>query len=239
MMKQVKHKEYYVAEPPFPDTPIRSGILLGSSGQGNSHLMLSLLMGPYKNLHTRVVIVSPSAHVDPLWQVWKDFVRDQYPGWAEEETTFDSYDPDKLREIIDAHKLINQAVKHRHKGRGKCKLFSLCIFFDDMSDDNRFHDSHGSIAEIVLRRRHNYVQAICSSQQWRSLSTAVRGQACWLCMWSMRSADERKSAISELAGMYIQKQIEAFHEEATKERFNSVYVNLLAPHTRRCFVQEL
>ena len=57
MLKQVKHKEYYVAEPPFPYPPIRSGILLGSSGQGKSHLMLSLLMGPYRNLHSRAIIV--------------------------------------------------------------------------------------------------------------------------------------------------------------------------------------
>ena len=191
-------------------------------------------MGPYKNLHSRVVIVSHSVHVDPIWQVWKDFVRDHYD-WAEEETMFDSYDPDKLREIIDTHKRINQAVKRRHKGRGKCKLFSLCIFFDDMSDDNRFHDSHGLIAEIFLRHRHNYVQAICSSQKWRSLSTAVRGQACWICMWSMRSADERKAAISEFAGIHSQKQIEAFHEEATKERFNFMYVNLLAPTREDAF----
>ena len=66
---------------------------MGSSGQGKSHLMLSLLMGPYRNLHSRAIIVSPSVHVDPLWQTWKDFVRDHYD-WAEEETMFDSYEPD-------------------------------------------------------------------------------------------------------------------------------------------------
>ena len=189
--------------------------------------MLSLLMGPYKNLHSRVIIVSPSVHVDPIWQVWKDFVRDQYD-WAEEETVFDSYDPDTLREIIDTHKRINQAGNRRHNGRSKCRLFSLCIVYGDMSDGNSFHNSHGLIAEIFLRHRH-YVQAICPSQKWRSLSTAVGGQACWICMWPMRSVDERKAAISEFVGMYSQKQIETFHEEATKGRFNFMYVNLLAP----------
>ena len=126
MLKQVKHKEYYVAEPPFPYPPVRSSILFGSSGPGKSHLMLPLLMGTYKNLHSTVKIVSPSVTVDPIWQGWTDFVRDHYD-CAEEDTMFDSYEPDKLREIIDTHKLINQAVKRRHKGKGKCKLFSLCI----------------------------------------------------------------------------------------------------------------
>ena len=55
----------------------------------------------------------------------------------------------------------------------------------------------------------------------------------------MRSADERKAAISEFAGMYSQKQIEAFHEEATKERFNFMYVNLLAPTREDAFSRTL
>ena len=54
-------------------------------------------------------------------------------------------------------------------------------------------------------------------------------------MWAMRSADERKAAISEFAGMYSQKIIEAFHEEATEERFNFMYVNLLAPRREDAF----
>ena len=233
-LKQIKHKEYYVPEAPYPYPPIRSGIFLGSSGQGKSHLMLSLLTGPYKDLHSRVIIVSPSVHVDPLWQVWKDFVKAHYD-WAEEETMFDHYDEGKLREIIDTHKRINQEVKRRHKGKGRCKLYSLCIFFDDMSDDSRFHDSHGLIAEIFLRHRHNYIQAICSSQKWRSLSTAVRGQACWICMFGMRSADERKAALSEFNGMYPMKVVEQFLEEATRERFGFLSVNMLAPSRGEVF----
>ena len=86
--------------------------------------MLSLLMVAYNNLHSRVITVSPSVHVDPLWQVWKDLVNENHD-WSEEETMFDHYDEDALREITNTHKRINMEVKRRHKGRGKCKLFSL------------------------------------------------------------------------------------------------------------------
>ena len=118
MLKPVKHKEFYVPEAPYPFPPIRSGILLGSSGNGKSNLMLSLLMGPYKNLHSRVIIVSPSVHVDPLWQTWKDFVQKNYE-WAGElnDTLFDTYDEPALREIVDKHKRINQEVKKDTKAR--------------------------------------------------------------------------------------------------------------------------
>ena len=69
-------------------------------------------------MHSRVIIVSPSVHVDPLWQVQKEFVASHYD-WAEEDTMFDHYDDDKLREIIDTHKRTHQDVKRRHKGKGK------------------------------------------------------------------------------------------------------------------------
>ena len=235
-MKAIKHKQYYVKEPPWPYPNLRSGVLLGSSGQGKSHTMLSLLMGPYKNLHSRVIIVSPSVHVDPLWQVWKDFVEANYD-WSDEldDTLFDSYDEDKLRKIVDQHKRVNMELKRRHKGGGRCKLYSLCIFFDDMASDAELHNSRSLIAEIFLRHRHNFVQAIVSTQKWRSISTAVRAQVCWIIMWGMRSADERKAAIQEFSGMYSQKVIEMMHEEATRERFNFLYVNLLAPTREEAF----
>ena len=132
---------------------------------GKPHLMLQLLCGPYRSLHSRVIIVSPSVHIDPLWESWEDFVKKNYE-WADEldQTLFDTYDEHALREIVDKHKRINQEVKQRHKGKGRCKLFSLFIFFDDMASESELHDSHGIIAEIYLRHRHNYIQAVCSTQ---------------------------------------------------------------------------
>ena len=200
MLKPVKHKEYWVPEAKYPFPPIRSGILLGSSGNGKSHMMLQLLVGPFKGLHSRVIIVSPSVHVDPLWQVWKDFVKKNYD-WADEldDTLFDTFDEPKLRDIVDKHKRINQEVKRRHKGKsGKCRLFSLLIFFDDMASDAELHDSRGLIAEIFLRHRHNYIQGIVSTQKWRSISTATRAQVCWLCLFGLRSAEEKSGSQRDL-----------------------------------------
>ena len=229
MLKQVKHKEYYVPEPKYPYPPVRSSILLGSSGNGKSHLMMQLLTGPYKGLHSRVIIVSPSIHVDPLWQVWKDFVKKNYE-WADEldDCLFDTFDEPKLRDIVDKHKRINQEVKRRHKGAGKCKLFSLLFFFDDMASDAELHDSRGLIAEIFLRHRHNYIQAVVSTQKWRSISTAVRAQVCWLCIFGLRSAEEKKAVLSEISAVYSQKKLEEFYDLCTSERFSFMYVNLLA-----------
>ena len=232
MLKPIKHKQYYVEEAPYPYPRMRSGILLGSSGQGKSNLFLSLATGPWRGLHSRVVIVSPSVHVDPLWQAWKDFVHAHYD-WADEldEYLFDSYDEEALRKIVDQHKRINQELKKRNRR----KLYSLCIFFDDLSGTTEFHDSNNLIAEIFLRHRHNFIQAICSSQKWRSLSTAVRSQTCWLCIFQLRSADERKAVLSEISSAYDLKTVEKFFTEATSERFSFLYIDLLAPNREEMF----
>ena len=84
------------------------------------------------------------------------------------------------------------------------------IFFDDMSDDAKLHDSHGLIAEIFLRRRHNYIQAVCGSQKWRSISTAVRGQTCWVCIFGLRSAEEKKAVLQEISAVYPLKNWKNF-----------------------------
>ena len=93
------------------------------------------------------MIVSPRVHVDTLWQVWKDFVKAHYD-WADEDTMFDHYGEGALREIIETHNRATMDVERRHKGNMARKLFSLCVLFDDLIDDNKFHDSHGCIVEI-------------------------------------------------------------------------------------------
>ena len=58
-------------------------------------------------------------HVDPLWQAWKDFVRNHYD-WADEldDYLFDRYDEPALREIVRKHTSINQELKKG--GSGSC-----------------------------------------------------------------------------------------------------------------------
>ena len=124
--------------------------------------MRLLLILAYKNMHSRAIIVPPSVHVDPLWQVWTYVVRDNYC-WARR-TLFDSYDEDQLRGIIGAHTRANLNVNRRRQGRGKRNLLCMCILFHDMNGNSRFHNDHGLIAEICVRRLHNYIQAVCRAR---------------------------------------------------------------------------
>ena len=51
----------------------------------------------------------------------------------------------------------------------------------------------------------------------------------------MRLADERKAALNEFNGMYPMEIVEQFLEEATREWFDFLLVNLLAPPREEAF----
>ena len=54
-------------------------------------------------------------------------------------------------------------------------------------------------------------------------------------MFGLRSADERKAVLSEFNGMYPMKVVEQFLEEAARERFGFLHVNMLAPSREEVF----
>ena len=58
-------------------------------------------------------------------------------------------------------------------------------------------------------------------------------------MFGMRSADERNAALSKFNGMYPMKVVKQFLEEAARERFNFLYVNMLAPSREAAFFKNI
>ena len=67
------------------------------------------------------------------------------------------------------------------------------------------------------------------------MSTAVRSQACWLCMFRLRNKKETDAVFEELSAIYPVKTLQAMYEEATAERFGFMYVNMLATTKRDMF----
>ena len=95
MPKPPKQKQYTYPDVPFPlfETN-RSGVILGSSGNGKSSMLISLLLGPYRGKHSRVWVCSPSARpgIDSLWDLWRSYVQEQ-TDWGDEESIFYDLSP--------------------------------------------------------------------------------------------------------------------------------------------------
>ena len=117
-IEPIKLKEFEVKQSKFemvPQIPFRS-IVLGPSGSGKTILLQNLVMDVYKNCFARIYIFSPSINVDMTWQPVKGYIEEKLKlsESYEEQFYFDSYEPEKLSEIIHTqHQIIDHMKKRR------------------------------------------------------------------------------------------------------------------------------
>ena len=67
-----------------------------------------MLLGPYRNVYSRVYVFSPSCAegVGPLWDAWRKHIRKSgIPD--EEQTMWDTWEPQILEKLIERHKKVN------------------------------------------------------------------------------------------------------------------------------------
>ena len=77
-LKRPREKKFDWPQPPEPYPPSqRSGAFIGPSGVGKTTTAIAMLMGPYKDVYSRVYVFSPSCApgVDPAWDAWRKHVR--------------------------------------------------------------------------------------------------------------------------------------------------------------------
>ena len=89
-MKALRQTNYTFPQAGFPYMDShRSGLVIGASGTGKTHWLISLLMGPLCGKHTRIWVASPSCRpgIDPLWDQFREFIEKQ--DWGHEEFMFD------------------------------------------------------------------------------------------------------------------------------------------------------
>ena len=82
--------------------PTRS-IVLGPSGSGKTILLQNLILDVYRNCFSRISIVSPSTHVDSVWNPVKKYMfnkLNQDMEQKKEQTLFEHFDEAKMYEII-------------------------------------------------------------------------------------------------------------------------------------------
>ena len=115
-LKRPKEVVFEFPQPPHPYPPSQqSGAFLGPSGVGKTTTCLSVLMGPYKRVFSRVYVFSPSCAegVDPAWDSWRKFVRIHMRVPDEEQTMWDTWQPQNLEKLIERHKKVNAHLKRK------------------------------------------------------------------------------------------------------------------------------
>ena len=110
MLKRPKEVTFEFPQPPAPYPPSqRYGAFIGPSGVGKPTTAIAMLTGPYRNCYSRLYVFNPSCApgVDPAWDAWRKHVRVHMRVPDEEQTMWNTWEPEILEKLIERHQQVN------------------------------------------------------------------------------------------------------------------------------------
>ena len=236
-VKLYKTPEFTVAQPPDPvvcRTP-SNGILCAPSASGKTVLLVSMILSQYRGCFSRIFVFSPSVMIDSAWQPVKDYVRDELGvNTDREQCFFEDWDEAALRKIMADQKRITQ----KSKELGLKKLYQVLVVLDDLADNPAVHRKTGDgvLDSLFIRGRHYCISCWVSSQQLRLMSSAVRVNTMFYCVFRLRNQLELDALVEELSAMLPKETLYAMYEEATREPYSFWMVNLRAPKSEMFWI---
>ena len=227
-LQRPKEKKFDWPQPPEPYPPSqRSGAFIGPSGVGKTTTAIAMLMGPYKNVYSRVYVFSPSCApgIDPAWDSWRKHVKDYMKVPDEEQTMWDTWEPQVLEKLIKRHAKVNAHLKAQGKRTG----YVINAIVDDFADsgDKVMHSSTNVLTSLFVRGRHLGCACWLLTQKLKVLSLIIRTNFCWVLCWRLRSAVERDQLLGELDALLDKKVLLKMYLTATAEKHSFWFTNLL------------
>ena len=223
----------YTAQQPMhdhlPSCPMR-GLFCGPSGSGKTVALVDTLVRLYDGCFKRIYVFSPSVDLDSAWLPVKKYVEQKLGvDTQKEQCFFSKWDPEAIKGIVDQQVRLTEYSKKR----GLKKLYGICIVIDDFADDPRIvHSQSGAAAggsmlnTLFIRGRHSHISTIVSTQKLRLISSTMRVNTQFLCVWRLRSALELESLLEEVSATHDKKTLLAMYEHCTSAPYGFWYINL-------------
>ena len=240
-IKQHPTPQYLTEQPEhdhLPPIPLR-GLLLGPSGSGKTLALVDMLIRLYKGCWARIYVFSPSVEVDSAWLPVKKYVEEGLGVDPKKEKCFYSeWDAGALQEIVDQQRKL---IEYQ-KGQKDKKLHGICIIVDDFADDPRIMHAAGGAAAggsmlntLFVRGRHLCISTLVSSQKLRLVSSTIRVNLQFLCVWRLRNQHELESLLEEVSAVYDKKTLMQMYHLATDEPYSFWYILLTAKRREDMF----
>ena len=186
-----------------------------------------MLMGPYKDVYSSVYVFSPSCAkgIDSAWDAWRKHNAEYLKVPDDEQTMWDTWEPQILEKLIKRHSAVNAHLK----SQGKKKGYVICVLVDDFADsgDKVMHSSTNVLTSLFVRGRHLGCACWLLTQKLKVLSLIIRTNFCWVLCWRLRSAVERDQLLGELDALLDKKVLMQMYLTATAEKHSFFYINLL------------
>ena len=186
-----------------------------------------MLMGPYKDVYSRVYIFSPSCApgIDPAWDAWRKHVRDYMRVPDDEQTMWHTWEPQIIERLIARHSKVNAHLK----AQGAKKGYAINFTVDDWADQGEkvMHSSTNVLTSLFVRGRHLGCSCWLLTQKNRVVSLICRTNYCFCLIWRLRSAKERDQILEELDALMPRKVLLQLYLTATSEKHSFWYINLV------------
>ena len=190
--------------------------------------LVSMILEQYRGCFERIFVFSPSVEVDSAWQPVKDYIRDELGvNTDREQCWWEDWDEGALRKIIADQKRITQ----KSKELGLKKLYQVLIVLDDHADNPAVHRKTGDgvLDTLFIRGRHFCINTWVSTQKLRLMSSAVRVNVMFYCVFRLWNQLELDALVEELSAMLPKETLYSMYQEATREPYSFCFVNLRAP----------
>ena len=89
---------------------------------------------------------------------------------------------------------------------------------------------------LFIRGRHSQISTIASSPKLRLISSTMRVNTQFLCVWKLRSALELESLLEEVSATHDKQTLMAMYHHATSQPYGFWYINLTRNHEDMFYV---
>ena len=196
-----------------------NGILCAPSASGKTVLLVSMILEQYRGCFERVMVFSPSIEMDPQWEPVKKYIREDLGvNTDREQCWWEEWDEGALRNILAMQKKITQQSKQL----GMKKLYQVLIVIDDHADNPAVHRKTGDgiLDTLFIRGRHYCISTWVSTQKLRLMSSAVRVNTMFYCVFRLRNQLELDALVEELSAMLPKDVLYGMYQEATREKYS-------------------
>ena len=225
MLKRPPEVHWNFRKPPepFPQTPGANGCFLAPSGMGKTTTLISMLLGPYRDVYDQVHIFSPSVEIDSAWIPVKEFASNRLEG-----SSFHSeWNEAALKDIMDQQR---EKIRQLKEAKSKKPLPQVLTIIDDFADRHDvMHAASNILTTLFVRGRHLGSSCWLSSQKLTAITPVARVNFRFLLVWRLRNQREIVSLMEELSALYPMKVLSQMYEAAITDQDHSFwYINLAA-----------
>ena len=194
---------------------------------GKTYLLNNLITNIYKNCFERVYIFSQSIYLDRTY----DPIKETQKEIKNEDLYFETFDEAALQNIINNHSRIIAKLKDEKTK----EMYNICIVIDDFIDDRRISNNSKALNSLFIRGRHSFISTICLIQKYISVSPMIRLNVSALMIFKLKNMKDLNALLDETSALINKKKLLEIYEKAIEEKYNFLYINLMADNINEMF----